>query len=348
MIKILFFTDKFEYNHAHGGAERVLCLLANHMDRSKFDITVQTVWPEDPTKYLRPDIHYKSIFKKRGKLQSYLYRFLTACHLTYPLFVRGDYDLEVAYLESGPTKIISTSTNRKAKKIAWVHCDLMVIRSDPQAFARRTAAQYRKFDRVACVAQQAQESFARLFGDTPPSQVVHNVVDDAEVRAKAAEPLPDGVTRRKPTLISVGRLTPAKNPFRLLKAHERLLAEGVDHDLWLVGDGELHAEVKQFVQEHGLTDSVQMLGFQSNPYPFVREADAVVCSSDSEGYSTAIVESMLLGKPIVTTDCSGMREILGNSEYGLITDNDDDAFYEGVRRMLTEEGLLTRYAAAAR
>lgn len=77
-------------------------------------------------------------------------------------------------------------------------------------------------------------------------------------------------------------------------------------------------------------------------------ADLYVCSSLYEGFSTTVVESLILGTPVVTTDCTGMREILGDSEYGLITANDDEAFYEGVKRMLTEPGLLSHYAEQAK
>ena len=69
-------------------------------------------------------------------------------------------------------------------------------------------------------------------------------------------------------------------------------------------------------------------------------ADLYVCSSLYEGFSTTVVESLILGTPVVTTDCTGMREILGDSEYGLITANDDEAFYEGVKRMLTGQAKL--------
>ena len=77
-------------------------------------------------------------------------------------------------------------------------------------------------------------------------------------------------------------------------------------------------------------------------------ADLLVCSSIFEGFSTFVTEGLILGKPIVTTDVSGMREILGDSEYGLITANNDEAFYKGVKRMLTEPGLLENYAEQAK
>ena len=60
-----------------------------------------------------------------------------------------------------------------------------------------------------------------------------------------------------------------------------------------------------------------------------------------------MTEGVILGKPIVTTDVSGMRELLGDSEYGLIVENDDEEFYNGLKRMLTDAGSRAHYAEAA-
>ena len=90
-----------------------------------------------------------------------------------------------------------------------------------------------------------------------------------------------------------------------------------------------------------------MPGFIENPYPYMREADLLACSSVYEGYSTFMTEGLILGKPIVTTDVSGMRELLGDSEYGLITENDDEAFYLGMKKMLTDEDCRKSYAESA-
>ena len=79
--------------------------------------------------------------------------------------------------------------------------------------------------------------------------------------------------------------------------------------------------------------SAKLLGFRENPYNLMYAADILVCSSIFEGFSTFVTEGLILGKPIVTTDVSGMHELLSDSEYGLITANDDEAFYAGVKRM---------------
>lgn len=343
MIKILFFIETLKA----GGAEKVLCDLVNHMDQSRFDITVQTVWPCDAEKYLLPGIRYKSMYASESKVNHLRYRAEAESGLAYRLHVRDDYDIECAYLEMGPTKIMSASTNRKAKKLAWVHCDLTKAVSDPQKYAKKTLPWYAKFDRIICVSLTVKERFDELFENRFDTSVLYNVVDDAAIREKALLPLPDGMKKREFTVLSVGRFTAPKNFMRLLGAHKRLLDEGLRHDLWILGDGPERPMLEQYVLGNGLHDTVWMPGFIENPYPYMREADLLACSSIYEGYSTFLTEGVLLGKPIVTTDVSGMRELLGDSEFGLIVDNDDEAFYQGMKRMLTEDRLRNSYMQEA-
>ena len=79
----------------------------------------------------------------------------------------------------------------------------------------------------------------------------------------------------------------------------------------------------------------------------MKEADLLVCPSFFEGFSTFVTEGLILGKPIVTTACSGMRELLGESEFGLITENSSEGLLEGMRRILKDEALRSAYADRA-
>ena len=74
----------------------------------------------------------------------------------------------------------------------------------------------------------------------------------------------------------------------------------------------------------------------------------MACSSVFEGYSTFITEGLILGKPIVTTDVSGAREQLGNSEFGLVVENEDEAFYQGLKQMISDKALLEHYEKMAK
>ena len=343
MIKILFFIETLE----GGGAEKVLRDLVNHMDQTKFAITVQTVWPCDSSKLLVPGIRYKTTYREKNKWNQQRYRVEAELGILYQLHIKDDYDIECAYLEMGPTKVMAASTNKKAKKLAWVHCDLTKAVGDPSAYARKTASWYAKYDKVVCVSQRVKESFDQVFQNQFDSVVSHNVIDDAAIREKAGTPLQDGMQKRRFTVLSVGRLSTPKKYIRLLETHRRLLDEGLAHDLWILGEGPERDKLEQYVAVHELQNSVWMPGFIENPYPFMREADLLTCSSIYEGYSTFATEGVILGKPIVTTEVSGMRELLGNSEFGMIVDNNDEAFYQGLKKMLCDDSLRKDFAAKA-
>ena len=343
MIKILFFIE----NLNEGGAEKVLRDLVNHMDQGKFEITVQTLWPCEEGKRLNHGIRYRSVFTSRNKLTEALYRLEAALKWMYPLHIKDDYDIEAAYLEMGSTKIMAGSTNKHAVKLAWVHCNLKKAMACSQTFIDKTKKWYAAYDKVVCVSQSVKDAFDEMYGGHFDSVVINNVVDDAQILALSNADLPLPPTEDLPILCAVGRLAAPKNYLRLLCAHRQLLSEGLAHQLWIVGEGPERPKLEAFIAEYGLHDSVRLLGFQNNPYPFMARADILVCSSDYEGLSTFVAEGIILGKPIVTTDCGGMQELFGDSECGLITDVSDKSFTDGVRKLLrdpNERELLAQRA----
>ena len=345
MTKILFFIDTV----TGGGAEKVLRNLVNNMDQEKFEITVQTIEEADPAAYLVPGIRYKAINRcKSGlgkKLFSYWVRLCAELKWLYPLYIRDDYDIEVAYLECGPTKILAGSTNKKARKIAWVHCDLK-RKEDIAEQAEKIKTYYEKYDQVVCVAGTVKDSFEALFGDAAQSLVLYNVNDEADILTKAGEYQVHG--KDVPVFAVVGRLSYEKGVDRLLEACARLRDEGAAFFLRIVGDGPEREKLEQMTRERNLEDHLEFMGFQSNPYPVMAGADVIVCPSRYEGFSTAVTEALILGKPVVTTPCSGMRELLGDSEFGLITEDSVEGIYRGMKKLLDDPALREEYARAAK
>jgi glycosyltransferase involved in cell wall biosynthesis len=341
MIKILFFIDEL----TGGGAEKVLRTLVNNMDQSKFEITVHTIHYTDPAGYLAPGIRYRAINRCKTalgkKLFSYWVRLCAELKWLYPLYIRDDYDLEVAYLECGPTKILAGSTNKKAKKLAWVHCDL---KKKGLANPEKVKAQYAKYDKVICVSQNVKESFCELFKGCTETQVLCNVVDETEIIQHAVKEVGENPCF---VFLAIGRLVHQKGFDRLLDACSMLKKDGWDFRLQILGTGPEKEKLESQILQNGLCENVQLCGFVENPYPYIRTADTVVCSSRYEGMSTVVIESLILGKPIVTTPCTGMRELLGNSEYGLITEDSVEGLYRGMKQMLENPGLREEYARKA-
>ena len=342
MIKILFFIDGI----TGGGAEKVLRTLVNNMDQSKFEVTVQTLEDVDPTQYLAPGIRYKAINRCKTpfgrKLMHYWVRLCAELKWLYPLYIKDDYDIEVAYLECAPTKILSGSTNQKAKKIAWLHCDLEKRGMDNPEKAK---AWYDRFDKVVCVSETVKRSFHKIISSDTEACILYNVNDETDIlqKAEAFE-----VDKPEPvTFLAVGRLSYEKGNDRLLDACKMLKDEGHEFSLWLVGDGPERDKLMKQASDLGLDGQVSFLGFQTNPYPYMKSADVIVTPSRYEGFSTVVTEAMILGKAVVTTPCSGMDELLGDNEFGLITEDSVEGIYQGMKQMLEDNELRTRYAQKA-
>ena len=171
MKRIMFMTNSM-YG---GGAEKVLQTLLHNLDRTKYDVTVYSMHEEEIRPECYPtDITYKSVFGgyhgksavgKRlhsilGKIKGKL--FLTApSWLFYLLYFHEKYDVEVAFIEGEATKIISGSTNKHSKKIAWVHVDLQANPWTDFLYksAEDESKHYRKFDQIVCVSEGVREAF---------------------------------------------------------------------------------------------------------------------------------------------------------------------------------------------
>lgn len=327
-IKILFLIDFL----SGGGAERVLCTLASHLDPEKFAVTVQTVHGVNPEGYLAPQVRYRAINRRGRPLFDLWLRLCAQLGWAYPLYIRENYDIEVAFLECFPTKLLAASTNRAALKLAWVHCDLKKKWLPESYFAY-----YRSFDRVVCVSRSVRDSFVRLTGRD--ADIVENVLDAQSILKKSREFTPE--SDGKFTFAAVGRLSKEKGFDRLITAARQLRADGFDFSLWLIGDGPERSSL-----EAGAGDTVRFWGYQENPYPYMAAADAILVPSRTEGCSTVAAEAMILGKTIAATDCPGMADLLQGC--GVLTENSEAGIYDGMKHLLTDPVLRAELAAAAK
>ena len=104
---------------------------------------------------------------------------------------------------------------------------------------------------------------------------------------------------------------------------------------------------------HALIESLDagsyltITGMQSNPYPYLKEADLLVCASHYEGFPLNVAEALIAGTPVLSTDCTGPTEILENGTYGMLVPDDDRAILEGIRSFATDPSLSERYRARA-
>ena len=346
MKRILFVIPSL----AHGGAEKVLVNLVNHMDRSRFDITVMTLFDEGINRqFLAPHIQYKSCFGKALPGNSHAMKLFSPSFL-FRRLVKDKYDGIVAYLEGPAARIVSGCPKDGTKLFSWIHITQGNKRNAARAFRSYREARrcYERFDAVCCVARTVKEDFQQIFAPSKPVHVLYNTLESDKIRTEALEEVPVGVFREgELSLCGVGKLLKKKGFDRLARIHLRLRQEGFPVHTYVLGIGPEEKRLKQFIEDNGLQDSFTLLGYDVNPYRYVARCDVFVCSSLEEGFSTAATEALILGCPVVTTRVSGAEELLGNNEFGMITDNEEEALYQGIRALVSDEALRKQYAQKA-
>lgn len=340
-----------------GGAERVLINLVNSLDAAKYDVTVMSVFKQSIYENYRctfadslaPHVKYKYLIDNSNPLKYKAFN-LAFCHgskwLLHQLLIGGGYDVEIAWYEGLPTTFLAHSSNRHSRKLAWLHYG--------DGFANLSVAQrdtylreYRQYDTIVGVSDGVCRNFQERLAKDFPLTTCYNILDDKEILRKA-----DAFTVEREeslTFVSVGRLIPVKGYDRLISACTRLKQEGHDFRLWLIGEGSEHEALQQQILQNELEKEVRLFGNQDNPYPYMKAADWFVSSSHAEGFSTVLTEACIIGTPIISTQCLGTAELLGeNSEYGLMTENSEEPLYQAMKRVLTHPDLRADYSAKIR
>lgn len=347
MKKILFLI----HDLGHGGAEKVLVNLVNNMDRTKFDISVTALFGGGVNEqFLAPHIHYRAVFPRSFPGNSHVMKLLTPKQL-HQLCIREHYDIEVAYLEGPPARIISGCTSPDTKKVCWIHVEQHTKACAAQAFRRGSEALacYNAFDRIVCVSDAVRRDFQSLMPVSVPTDVLYNTNESAKILSLSRDGVDDGLfSCEEIKLVGIGKLMKNKGFHRILPIVKRLREDGHPVHLYLLGVGPMEAELKQQSAELGIANAVTFLGYQTNPYKYVAKCDLFVCASHAEGFSTAATEALIVGTPVCTVEVSGMKEMLGeNNEWGIVTDNDEEALYLGLKSLLDDPALLAHYKEKA-
>ena len=147
-----------------------------------------------------------------------------------------------------------------------------------------------------------------------------------------------------PHLLTVGYLYRVKGYDLLLKAFREVRAAYPHATLTFIGEGVDRESLENLARELGLTDAVRFLGFQANPYPYLKHADLFVSSSRYEGFSNVILEALASGTPVVATDCpSGNREIITEGVNGWLAEPENiESLAATIQKALGELPSLNR------
>ena len=181
---------------------------------------------------------------------------------------------------------------------------------------------YKKYNQakaIVVVSKAIKEKISQLYNFTN-LVIIPNLYSDEIVEKSKIK-----INFEQPFILAVGRLNNEVKQFdKLILAFKasKLVEENLS--LIILGEGEDRKHLEQIIKENNLENHVKLLGFEENPYPYMKQCKFLVLSSKYEGFGIVLMEALSLGTPVISFDCkSGPSEIIKHKENGLLVENQD-------------------------
>ena len=213
---------------------------------------------------------------------------------------------------------------------------------------------YRWADKVIAQQEEMHDEIVR-YTNLPDSKVItlHNPIDIEEINKKALAPSPFTDNNIQIKYVWVGRFSRVKGQDIIVEAFEKLRKSVPNAHLYLVGkydvDSIFFASVRKFVSDRGLKDYVHFVGFDTNPYRWMKYCDCYVMPSRLEGLPNSLIEAMYLGKPVVATKCIPIvSRIVKDGYNGILVETENiDSLAQGMKKALELKNYVMTYKPAS-
>ncbi len=352
--KVIFFVKDFIV----GGVEQVLVSAVNTLVESGNEVLiVWTGYTEDNFMLNKIDKRVKQIYtskiwhlvgkaKPKGGFAKFLWYIKQNLNLFMLRFIKKHipdfsfYDCLIDF-KNGSSKIFNIPVEKHQKKVVWIHGTFS------RFYKKNKFKTYKlnSFDKIVCLT----ESFKRQYVEKYPEleekiKVVRNpfAIEDIKNKSDVAD---DELVLYKPYFLHVSRINTDKDILTALKGYKKFYEATKSHKkMVFLGDGKLLEYYKQWVIDNSLSGKVFFLGNRANPFVWMKNAEALLLSSFSEGLPTVLIEGQICSTLVISSNCeSGPDEILENGKSGVLFKVGD---YEDLTRVLTdfENGLIDRNA----
>lgn len=327
--KILFVTNHFRFSN---GVATVLRNLIANLDENEYDISLLALY-EFNEEFAKPIINKINVVKG---FDFYFRGFdkivnLFSPKIIYKMFIKEHYDLEVAFQFGMPTKCIAVSPN--PNKLCWMHGydSKMVLKE-----------YYKMFPKVINVAKSGRDRMISDGFDPLQCDYCYNIIDEEPILELSKEKCPIQ-KKHKYCVINVSRLTPEKGFMRYLECIKEIVKINQNVEFWIVGGGLEEPKMRKFIKGNNLEEYVIMVGQQTNPYKYLKEADLYFCASYREGFSTSCQEAALLGIPVVSVEVGGAHELKELTNCGSVIKNDKKSICKELSKILKNENTLKKW-----
>lgn len=329
---LMFATVHFDM----GGIETSLINLLNQFDYNKYNITVVL---EEKRGIFLPQVN-KNVRIEEVKVSNHnnvIVRKITNLFrkLIFTIVNYNNYDFSCCYAT------YSLSSNKLARissknSALYVHSDYTILYDKEEDFYKfyndRNINDFRK---ILFVTNESKDNFVKCYKNMKEkSEVYATFVDTDKILEKSKEKINVKKPKDKTLLVFVGRL---EDHSKKVSRAINLVKEIEDLALWIVGDGPDREIYENLVKKNKLEKDVTFFGMQQNPYPYIKEADYVILTSDYEGFALIYQEAIVLNKEIIGT-VSVSDSQMNIEDYAFIVSKDEKKMVKEVRKILSTKG----------
>ena len=327
-MKLLFAAHSLNL----GGIETALITLLEELSKKENEITLVLEKKEGIfLDTLNPKIKVIKYTPSNNRIVL-VRKFFNLCkQIIFKLKYKNKFDFAASYATYSLSNGFVARTASKNSAL-WVHIDYLTQFENNE---EKTKAYYKElkaeeFKHIVFVSNEAKDNFLKLFPNSKEKAIYcNNLINGKKILEKSQEQIEEN-KEELPTFLNVGRHDERQKKLsRLIEVAEMLKNEGLQFRVLFVGDGQDTDLYKKMVSDKKLEDTIIFLGKKKNPYPYFKISDCVVLTSDYEGYPVVFLESMILQKPIITTNVSDYKQIEGT--FGTVTTKDTNSIYNAMK-----------------
>ncbi len=249
-----------------------------------------------------------------------------------------EFDVAIAFRQCEPCYYFVLNCVNAKKKIGFVHGELKFM-GDISSWKKYMP----QFTKIAYVSNAVKEQFVSAYPElSDNATAVYNMFNVEQIKKLADEKPAVEFDKTKKNIVTVCRIDNAfKRTNWIVEICEKLKKEASTSFHWYVlGDGVDYDNMVKLVKEKGVEDVLTFAGNQNNPYAIVKNADFTVLPSKSEAFGLVVVESFILGVPVLVTEYPAAYEIIEENKNGIIAKQDLDDLYNKVKMMIDDENEI--------
>ena len=337
-MKAIVFTDHF----GQGGAERVASLIVNGLSAIEGNEVHVCVFEDSNNYNMQKDriVFHLLTDSKRGHLTNAWLKIRNLANVIKQ--TKADVIFSFGPIMAGYVYLAKKLSGCKSLKV--IDSERNDPRKEPVEDWKKKVRNYcyNRSDILVCQTQMAVDLLRNQYGVRTKAVIIPNPITPN---------LPEWNGQHSKDIITAARLTEQKNLPMLINAFEKLHRDFPEYRLVIYGEGELRESLTSMIKDKNMSNSILLPGFAKNIHEVMKNAFMYVSSSDYEGISNSMLESLGIGLPIVCTDCpvGGARMYINDGENGLLTPvGDKNALYRAMKRMIEEDGLATKCSVASR